>query len=194
MKSLGAVAERTGCAIVIIGHLNKKGGKSAYRGLGSIDIPAAARSVLTVGKLVNLDENMRAFVQTKSNLAPAGRPQSFGLDPISGFCWLGECNVTIEELLDGKKDEKSVGQLDLAKSFITGLLTRGDIPANEVFPLGLEQGFPQITMKRAKSDLGIKSVKRGGEWFWVMGSSQEYQESHSDAVIPLIPFTTGMEG
>ena len=30
-------------------------------------------------------------------------------------------------------------------------------------------------MKRAKSDLGVKSVKRGNEWFWVMESNQGYQ-------------------
>jgi len=36
-------------------------------------------------------------------------------------------------------------------------------------------------MKRAKSDLGVKSVKRGNEWFWVMEPNQGYQaaqESH----------------
>ena len=37
-KHLGQVAERTGCAIVLIGHMNKNaGGKVAYRGMGSID-------------------------------------------------------------------------------------------------------------------------------------------------------------
>jgi predicted ATP-dependent serine protease len=61
MKHLAGVAERTGAAIVIIGHLNKKGGKSAYRGLGSIDIYAAARSVLTVGK-IPLDDTTRGIV------------------------------------------------------------------------------------------------------------------------------------
>ena len=30
-------------------------------------------------------------------------------------------------------------------------------------------------MKRAKSDLGVKSVKRGNEWFWVLHSNQGYQ-------------------
>lgn len=71
MKRLAAVADATGASIVLIGHLNKSSGKSLYRGLGSIDIPAAARSVLTVGRL-DVDEHMRAFIQTKSNLAPAG--------------------------------------------------------------------------------------------------------------------------
>ena len=49
-KYLSSVAERTGCAIVIIGHMNKAcGTKGLYRGLGSIDITAAARSVLLEG-------------------------------------------------------------------------------------------------------------------------------------------------
>ena len=50
-KRLGQLAEQTGCAIVLVGHMNKmQGAKSAYRGLGSIDFRAAARSVLLVGR------------------------------------------------------------------------------------------------------------------------------------------------
>ena len=176
MKRLAAVAENTGAAIVLIGHLNKNGGsKSVYRGLGSIDIPAAARSVLTVGRLVNVDENMRAFIQTKSNLAPTGKPQAFGLDPVSGFGWLGDCDITIDELLDGKKSEKGASRLDLAKAFITGLLAFGDVESEIVFEKASEAGFPEATMKRAKSNLGVKSEKRGDDWFWVMQPNQEYQ-------------------
>jgi len=176
MKRLAAVAENTGAAIVLIGHLNKKGGsKSAYRGLGSIDIPAAARSVLTVGRL-DVDENMRAFIQTKSNLAPTGKPQAFGLDPIGGFCWLGDCDVTVEELLDGKKEDRGLTQLDLAQTFIMGLLAPGEVPANEVFQKGAEVGLSQATIKRAKSELS--------EWFWTRDSDQE---AHAPNVRPLIP-------
>lgn len=41
-RRLADVAERTGCAVILIGHLNKAaGGQSAYRGLGSIDFRAA---------------------------------------------------------------------------------------------------------------------------------------------------------
>lgn len=83
-KELGLMAERTGCAVIVIGHLNKNGGKSQYRGLGSIDIYAAARSVLTVGK-TGEDEHARAFAQGKSNLTPAGPSMGFSLDPEEGF-------------------------------------------------------------------------------------------------------------
>ena len=37
-KKLGALAEKTKCAIILIGHMNKaSGNKAAYRGVGSID-------------------------------------------------------------------------------------------------------------------------------------------------------------
>lgn len=175
MKRLATVAENTGAAVVLIGHLNKNtDSKSLYRGLGSIDIPAAARSVLTVGRLARIDENTRAFIQTKSNLAPTGKPQSFALDPASGFRWLGDCEVTIKELLDGKApdDKGGASQLALAQSFIRGMLACGDVPASSIFAKAEEAGFPSATMKRAKAELGIKSEKRGSEWFWV---PEQYQ-------------------
>ena len=37
-KKLSAMAERTGCAVILVGHMNKgSGAKAAYRGIGSID-------------------------------------------------------------------------------------------------------------------------------------------------------------
>ena len=71
-RRLAEVAERTGCAVVLIGHLNKAaGGQSAYRGLGSIDFRAAARSVLLIGR-VKREPNVRVIIHDKSSLAPEG--------------------------------------------------------------------------------------------------------------------------
>ncbi|MCQ5258530.1 AAA family ATPase, partial [Mediterraneibacter faecis] len=51
-RKLGLIAEKTGCAIVLIGHLNKScGTQSTYRGLGSIYIMAAVRSFILMGKV-----------------------------------------------------------------------------------------------------------------------------------------------
>ena len=62
-KKLGALAEKTKCAIILIGHMNKaSGNKAAYRGMGSIDFFAVARSVLLVGR-VEGESNTRAVVQ-----------------------------------------------------------------------------------------------------------------------------------
>lgn len=49
MRRLSMLAEVYNCAVVLVGHLNKKEtSKDLYRSLGSIDIIAAARSVLQV--------------------------------------------------------------------------------------------------------------------------------------------------
>lgn len=51
-KKLSLLAEKYKCAIVLIGHMNKaSGNKAAYRGMGSIDFFAVARSVLLVGRI-----------------------------------------------------------------------------------------------------------------------------------------------
>jgi len=42
MKSLGDMARRTGCAVLLVSHINKaRGTKAGYRGLGPIDITAS---------------------------------------------------------------------------------------------------------------------------------------------------------
>ncbi len=49
LGGLSDLAAKYQCAIVLVGHMNKaSGGKDLYRGLGSIDIAAIARSVLMI--------------------------------------------------------------------------------------------------------------------------------------------------
>ena len=93
LKRISAIAEKTGCAVVVIGHLNKGTNKSQYRGLGSIDIQAAARSVLTVGR-VKSKPYTRAIVQGKNNLAPEGQAIGFELDPAMGFRLFPTASIT----------------------------------------------------------------------------------------------------
>lgn len=69
-RRLGEIAQETGCAVVLIEHLNKATGSgSAYRGLGSMDFRAAARSVLLVGRL-RKEPNVRVIIRDKSSFAP----------------------------------------------------------------------------------------------------------------------------
>lgn len=72
MKRISVLAEKYQCAIILIGHMNKNSnGKSSYRGLGSIDFQAAARSVLIVGRVKDEPE-IRVICHVKSSLAPEG--------------------------------------------------------------------------------------------------------------------------
>ncbi len=162
-KALGGIAERTGCAIVLIGHMNKGSGvKAAYRGIGSVDFFAVARSVLLIGKMPK-DDTKRVVCQIKSNLALKGESLSFSLTE-DGFKWTGFCDVTEDELLTGiKADTKS----NKACVFVTDILEEyGKYPAKEIFEKGIALGISKRTIENAKQELGIKSFKEGNQWFW----------------------------
>ena len=67
MAQLGRIAEKYDCAILLVDHMNKgSGNKSSYRGLGSIDFQASARSVLIVGRIKD-NPQVRVMVQDKSS-------------------------------------------------------------------------------------------------------------------------------
>lgn len=93
MKRIAVLAEKYHCAIILIGHMNKNSnGKSSYRGLGSIDFQAAARSVLIVGRIKDEPE-IRVVCHVKSSLAPEGKSIAFRLDKDTGFEWIGEYDI-----------------------------------------------------------------------------------------------------
>ena len=166
LKSVSAVAERTGCAIVLIGHLNKaSGASSAYRGLGSIDFRAAARSVLLIGRLKN-DPTVRVIVHDKSSLAPEGKSLAFGLGDEEGFRWLsGYDGITSEELLGGVTAETKTA---IAEELIRTMLAGGqEVMAEEVFRAAQHKGISRRTVNEAKKRIAsIVTRKVGKFWFW----------------------------
>lgn len=166
MNKLKETAEKTGCAIVLIGHMNKNShGKANYRGLGSIDISAAARSVLVVGKM-DKNSDVKVFAQLKNNLAPKGKSLSFVMkkDVIE---WLGECEITADEVLSGGILDSS-GKFVLAEEFLIERLSEGPVPSNQLYEEAEQIGLSKRTLKRAKVDLPICSIKRNGCWYWEM--------------------------
>ena len=162
LKNLGDIAQRHNVAIVLIGHMNKgKGTKSSYRGLGSIDITAAARSVLICGELKNAD-GIRAVVQDKSSLAQRGNPFAFKLSD-NGFEWIGNYDISTDELLDGMKRKSDK---DRAKNYILETLANGFLDANTIYKNAYEQDISKRTLDQAKSELNVKSFKKGRTWYW----------------------------
>jgi hypothetical protein len=159
---------------VVVGHLNKGTNQSQYRGLGSIDIQAAARSVLTVGRIKG-NPYLRAFAQGKNNLAPEGKSIAFELHSDTGFRWAGTHPITIDELLSGKVDkETAIGN---AKDFLTATLMDGNaILSDEVFEMADEQGISGRTLKRAKKDAGVRSFKKGDKWYMAIDGTPEAQK------------------
>ena len=164
MKKLKEMAERTGCAVVLIGHLNKNSAnKTNYRGLGSIDIPAAARSVLLVGKLDD-KPNIRIVTQMKNNLAPLGKSLAFTL--VNGeVAWIGEIDVSAEAVANGYMPPNNSKSMD-AIELIQDILAEGDCAAKDIYAFAAEQNIGDRTLNRAKKLLNIKTYKKGSAWYW----------------------------
>ena len=168
---LGQVAQRTGCAILLIGHLNKAAGmQSLQRGLGSIDIAAAVRSVLFIGKLKH-DPTMRILTHEKSSLAPPGVSLAFSLGDEGGFRWVGECDITADEMLSGIEPQRET-KTQQAKDLICTLLAGGkQVFSEDIDKAALERGIPGRTVRDAKRELGdalkSKIVEGRKKVFWM---------------------------
>lgn len=161
-KRLCAMADRTGCAIILIGHMNKAQGlKSSYRGLGSIDFRAAARSMLLVGRLKS-DPTVRVVAHDKSSLAPEGKSIAFSLDAKNGFQWIGYCDISVDDVLSGTGSVQT--KTELMEDELRRMLTK-PVPAEEVFRRAAELGISERTVKIAKKNLSVQTEKLGGQWF-----------------------------
>ena len=168
---LGQVAQRTGCAILLIGHLNKAAGmQSLQRGLGSIDIAAAVRSVMFIGKLKH-DPTMRILTHEKSSLAPPGVSLAFSLGDEGGFRWVGEYDITADEMLSGIEPQRET-KTQQAKDLICALLAGGKrVFSEDIDKAALERGIPGRTVRDAKRELGdalkSKIVEGRKKVFWM---------------------------
>jgi KaiC/GvpD/RAD55 family RecA-like ATPase len=171
MKLLGDIAEKYGCAILLIGHMNKaSGNKVAYRGMGSIDFFAVARSVLLVGRIEG-EPNTRAVVQIKNNLAAFGHPKAFMLSE-TGFRWLGDYEITADEVLGGIAPKAN--KLEQAKQMLRELAeTTNMVQSNEIFEMADKQGISKRTLENAKKELGIRAKKINNSWYWELDAVKQ---------------------
>ena len=163
-KKLATLAEKYQCAIVLVGHMNKAAGnKAAYRGMGSIDFFAVARSVLLVGR-VEGEANIRAVVQIKNNLAAFGHPKAFELSE-DGFHWLGDYEITADEVLGGIAPKAN--KLEQAKRLPREVAeTNNAMQSNEIFNVAEEQGISRRTLENAKKELSIRAKRINNSWYW----------------------------
>ena len=173
LKHLGIIAEKHNCAIILIGHMNKaSGSKSTYRGLGSIDIQATARSVLLVARLRD-KPNIRIMAHDKSSLAPTGDAIGFEMTEDNGMVCIGPYDITIDELLSGNEG-RGKKKLDIAENFIKEYFGSNKvIPSNEIMMEAAKRSIKRNTLLSAKKKLGITSDKEKADdgtiyWTWVM--------------------------
>lgn len=174
---LAALAEKWNAAVVAIRHLTKGGSQKAiYRGLGSVDFTAAARSVLMAGADQE-DSSNKGIVHIKSNLAPTGEAIGYELTKGSEppFSWKLTSDLTAEKIMANRADSQEGNSIADAEDFLKEMLAPGDLPARDLFYEAKNRGFSTATINRAKARMkidayhqGIQGAKGGGKWYWKM--------------------------
>lgn len=175
LKKIGDIAEKYGCAVVIIGHLNKSSNKGQYRGLGSIDIFSAARSVAVFGRIKD-QKYRRAFAHIKSNLAPEGPSIEYEIHPETGFRWIGKSNITAAELMGSDVEngwKKKESTFDRAVVLLLEELSSRHVPAEEIYRKADALEISKRTLDGAKAHLRVKSRKTGNQWVWELPPDKE---------------------
>ena len=102
---------------------------------------------------------------TKSSLAPEGKSIAFRLDKNNGFEWIGDYDISADELLSGDgKGQKS----RKAKEFLLEILADGGMAQKKIFEEAAKRDIKGKTLRNAKAELEIESVKRGNQWYWML--------------------------
>ena len=165
MKQLAALADKYACAIVLIGHMNKTaGGKNLYRGLGSIDIAAAARSVLMI-KRDEAEPDIRYIFPVKSSLAYEGSAIRFMFNRVIGFQILGICDIPEA----GSKilpEETHLSKAQNAERLLKLMLTGGSLPSKKILEHMKAAEISERTVRTAVKNIGVKAFKKANVWYW----------------------------
>lgn len=194
---LAQLAEGHGCAVLLVRHLNKRGGSRAvYRGGGSIGFVGACRS----GWLVARDPyapGRCVLAQVKNNLAPPQPSLAYVITPNESgpptLSWAGPTAWTADQLLASGAGMAPATRRDRACDFLAAYLADGPRTSREVWSAAREQELSRRTLERAKQELAVRSVRvyEGGKprSYWLLkGQQLPDRVSPADAPSDLEPW------
>ena len=167
------IAEKYDIAVLGVVHLRKGGsdGPILERILGSVAFTATARTAWGVAQ-DSEDPDRRKFVPFKYNLAKRTIKglEFFIVDGCNGegvIKWGDEITELAEDVMhdQGMRPEKA---REKAKKLIVAILKKGPKSASKIMEELLQNDIGERTIKTAKKELGVKSVKKSdGTWVWI---------------------------
>lgn len=184
LSPLHRMAEQTGAAVLVVAHLNKGQSTDPLQRLGgSIGIPAAARSVLLLGRdPEDADGDRRVLAQAKSNVGPLAPSLAFAVAQVELAGSIEAARITevgtsphwAADLLAIERPVRGE-RLGEAIAFLERELAEGARPAGVLIARAAELSISQQTLKRARSQLGIESRKSDFDsgWTWSLPMPEE---------------------
>jgi putative DNA primase/helicase len=146
--------------------------------MGSLAFTAASRAAWAVSKDKNHPDR-RLLLPIKNNIGPDAGGLAYRIKPLEiGGCpvvdWEPDpVNINADDALaiEGRPEEGRT-ERDDAADWLREILRNGPRLVKELEQESREAGFAFITVRRAKSKIGVKSDKSGfeGAWHWALPS------------------------
>jgi hypothetical protein len=183
LQPLVDFAADTGAALLGISHYTKgtSGRDPVERVTGSLAFAALPRLVMATAKPTEPGQPRR-MVRAKSNIGPDGGGFEYDLvqimiDQASGLMaqkvdWgaalEGSATALIAEV-EAQDNPIRFSALDAAKAWLVEMLGTGTVRVTFIEEMAKEKGHAWPTVTRAKTALGVVSIKQGSEgWAWHM--------------------------
>jgi AAA domain len=165
LASMAYMAANTGCAVLIVRHMNKGQGSALYRGSGSIGIVGAARAGLLVAPDPD-DDGRRVIAMTKSNLAAMPDALAYRLVNdeqygVARVVWEGATKHTAADLVRPRVDEDEAPALAEAAQVLKEILAKGPVRARAATAYAKQAGVAERTLHRARHALGVTTRRKG---------------------------------
>lgn len=166
LSRLAAVADRTGCTVLLLRHLNKASGRDPlYRGGGSIGIVGAARAGLLVASDPD-DPERRVLASVKSNLGPAPDSLAYRLvgagdHGVARVQWEGHTDHTAHSLLAEPRDDDNGATTEAEQWLHDYLSEQGAASSKTAKGDAAKAGIRERTLQRAVKSLGVVVESRG---------------------------------
>ena len=179
LVNLQKLAKAKNVAVLLVRHLSK-GSKDQplYKGMGSIDFTAAARSVLVCAERKELEEwsiptdgsvprllsRRFAVAQVKNNISARGPSVEFSLQH-DQFLWVGTSDVDAAQLLAPHTDRQGTATVQDAKKFLVMYLHGESRNAHVLRKDAVRAGIDKPTLDTALQELKVTERRdETGHW------------------------------
>lgn len=162
MTALRDLAEAHGCSQLVIRHHRKGSGSAITKGMGSMDLSGAARSVLVVG-VDDENDDYRILAHGKSSLAKKGDSLRFEILN-TAVNWLGVAETSADDLALGEQQPKCSDAVD----FLRDALAKGPRESKEIEQEAKAQGLSARTLDRARTKLHVRASRLHPKSPWVI--------------------------
>ena len=177
MRPLVRLADTYNVCILCVCHFNKnEKGSAITRTIGSTDITGKCRSYMTIGNVP--DSDLKFLSQEKTNVGAIAETILFSIDDLGihakGTSKLHADDYAMQRHLKAGKAPDIINEV---KDYIVSNMPDRKRKSSEMLTLLSANGFSETTVKRAKQELGIKSVREGygntGSWVWILPESYD---------------------